>query len=126
MTEITDEPPPEIQEELAQLRSSLDEIPSKAIDNNLLIATWNICHFGDLTKKWKSSLDDSPKRDFHSILCIGEMISRFDVIAIQEIKSNLRALRYLMKWLGPDWQFLITDETKGKLVYADAVRWVKK
>ncbi len=113
MPEITDDPPDEIKDELAQLRLKLDKIPSKAVDCNLLVATWNIRHFGDLTKKWRSSSKDCPKRDLHSLLCIGEIISRFDVIAIQELKSNLRAFRHLMKCLGPDWHFLITDDTKG-------------
>lgn len=114
MPEIIDDPPDEIKEELAHLRVALDgKIPSKAIDNNLLIATWNIRHMGDLTQKWQSEPDDSPKRDLHSLLCIGEIISRFDVIALQEVKSNLKAFRHLVKWLGPNWHFLITDETKG-------------
>ncbi len=114
LPDITEVPTDEIKEELAQLRTALDVIPSKAIDNNLVISTWNIRHFGDLTKKWKSTTNDSPKRDLHSLLCIGEIISRFDVIAIQEVKSNLRAFRHLIKWLGPNWHFIMTDETKGK------------
>lgn len=105
--------PDDIRIELENLRTELDKIPSKAIDNNLLIATWNIRHFGDLTKKWKSESDDSPKRDYHSLYCIAEIISRFDVMALQEVKSNIRALRHLLKILGPDWELLMTDETKG-------------
>jgi endonuclease/exonuclease/phosphatase family metal-dependent hydrolase len=113
MPEITDKPEKDIKQELAELRASLDKIPSKAVDNNLLIATWNIRAFGDLTKKWRSSSNDSPKRDLHALLCIGEILSKFDVIAIQELKSNIKAFRHLLKWLGSDWQFLLTDETKG-------------
>lgn len=113
MPEIIDEPEDYIREELALLRVALDDLPSKAVDCNLLIATWNIRHFGDLTQKWKSESNDCPKRDLHSLLCIGEILSRFDVIAIQEVKSNLKAFRHLIKWLGPNWHFLITDETKG-------------
>lgn len=113
ISEITDKPKGEIKEEMIQLRSALDEIPSKAVDNNLIIATWNIRAFGDLTQKWQSEPRDCPKRDLHSLLCIGEILSKFDVIALQEVKSNLKAFRHLMKWLGSNWQFLITDETKG-------------
>ncbi|MGJ8667061.1 MAG: hypothetical protein ACSHW7_11875 [Patiriisocius sp.] len=66
-------------------------------------------------KKWDSDEDDSPKRDLHSILCIAEIISRFDVIAIQEVKDNIRALRYTLKVLGKNWSLILTDVNKGKV-----------
>ena len=46
-------------------------------------------------------------------LAIGEIVRRFAVIALQEVKGDLRALRDLLKWLGPDWAFLMTDTTLG-------------
>lgn len=116
MPEITDRPPPEIVAELAELRAALDEaIPSKALDRNLLIATWNIRAFGDLTEKWQSSEDDSPKRDLHSLLCIAEVVSRFDVIALQEVRGNIKSLRHMLKLLGSNWGLILTDVTKGDL-----------
>jgi hypothetical protein len=45
--------------------------------------------------------------------CIAEIVKRFDVLAVQEVKGNLKALRHLMKALGKDWGFLLTDITKG-------------
>jgi len=114
MSKITDHPPPEIAAELAELRAMLDdEIPRKALDYNLLIATWNIRAFGDLTEKWQSDEHDSPKRDLHALRCIAEIISRFDVIAIQEVKANLKALRHTLKLLGQNWGLILTDVTKG-------------
>jgi endonuclease/exonuclease/phosphatase family metal-dependent hydrolase len=89
------------------------DVPEKVLDKNLLIATWNIRSFGDLTSKWKAGSDDSPKRDFHALMCIARIVSRFDVVAIQEVKGNLRALRYLMKILGPHWGLILTDVTRG-------------
>ena len=96
------EPPPEdVSADLLLLRSALDEeIPAKALDRNLLIATWNVRAFGDLTEKWESAEEDSPKRDLHSLLCIAEIVSRFDVVAVQEAKDNLKALRHMLKMLG--------------------------
>lgn len=115
MPKITDPPPPEIAAELAELCAALDEdIPSKKLDRNLLIATWNIRAFGDLTEKWQSSEDDSPKRDLHSLLCIAEIVSRFDVIALQEVKSNVKALRHMLKLLGSNWGLILTDIVKGR------------
>jgi endonuclease/exonuclease/phosphatase family metal-dependent hydrolase len=111
---ITDIPPISIEENLSLLREDLDfKIPDKKLDKNLLIATWNIRAFGDLTRKWESEPNDSPKRDLHSVLCIYEIIKRFDVIAIQEVKSNIRALRDTLKLLGNNWSLILTDVSKG-------------
>jgi len=85
-------------ENLIQLANDLDaKIPAKKIDRNLLIGTWNIRAFGNLTRKWQSDDDDSPKRDLNSILCIAEIIKRFDVIAIQKVKANICALSGKLK-----------------------------
>ena len=112
--DITGEPPPDVAAELASVRASLDDIPAKQLGRNLLIATWNVRAFGGLTKKWHSGPDDSPKRDLRDMLCIAEIVSRFDVVALQEVRGDLRAFRYMMKALGQDWAFLLTDVTKGK------------
>jgi len=94
MASILETPPDVIIENLRRLANDLDaKIPVKKIDRNLLIGTWSIRAFGNLTRKWQSDDDDSPKRDLHSVLCIAEIIKRFDVIAIQEVKANIRALR---------------------------------
>ncbi|OBX27245.1 endonuclease/exonuclease/phosphatase family metal-dependent hydrolase [Gelidibacter algens] len=116
MISITDIPPIAVQENLNLLIADLNsKIPSKQLDRNLLIATWNIRAFGNLTRKWDSDDDDSPKRDLHSVLCIAEIISRFDIIAVQEVKDNIRALRDTLKVLGENWSFLLTDVNKGKV-----------
>lgn len=111
---ITDTPPDGVREDLDGLSSYLtDALPARRLDQNLLIATWNIRGFGDVTKKWASDDDDSPKRDFHAVAAIAEVISRFDVVALQEVKGNIRGLRYVMKLLGHDWSFLMSDVTRG-------------
>ena len=88
-------------------------IPRKK-NNNILIATWNIKKFSSLTMKWLSESNDSPRRDVTALQTIGEIISRFDVVAIQEVMGNLRSLRKLIKMLGSNWAFLMTDVTLGK------------
>lgn len=116
MASIFDKPPESVIENLQVLSNDLDsKIPAKRLDKNLLIASWNIRVFGNLTRKWKSGEEDSPKRDLHSILCIVEIIKRFDVIAIQEVRANIRALRDTLKVLGSNWSFILTDVTKGAL-----------
>ncbi len=107
--------PPEVQSELGELGALLDkEIPPKILDRNLLIATWNLRTFGDLTDKWQSAPGDSPARDWESLCIIGEILSRFDVIAVQEVRGNIKCLRHALKLLGPHWGFTLTDVCKGK------------
>lgn len=114
MPVITDSPPNRVAAELQALRSALDtEIPTKKPGKNLLIASWNLRAFGSLTRKWTATAKDSPKRDLQGLRAIIEIISRFDVIAIQEVVGDLRALRDMMKFLGEDWSFLMTDVTAG-------------
>ena len=107
--------PAAVKDEMTALRAELDATvpPKRQADRNLLIATWNIKAFSSLTRKWTASGSDSPKRDLRGLWAITEIISRFDVIAIQEIKGDLRALRTMMKTLGPSWRFLMTDVTRG-------------
>jgi hypothetical protein len=104
------EPPARAREELAGLEAALDaEVPAKVVDRNLLVATWNVRAFGDLSDSWERGGDDSPKRNLADALAIAEILSRFDVIAVQEARANLRALRHVLKALGPDWGLILTD-----------------
>ncbi len=101
-----------VAQEIDLLNISLNEIPSKS-DDNLLIATWNIRCFGNLTSKWKAEPKDSPKRDLQALLSIIQIIKHFDIIAVQEVKGNIKCLRETMNYLGDNWSFLMTDVTKG-------------
>lgn len=102
-----------IQSELNDLNADLDQIiPSEKVDN-VLIATWNLRKFGKLTEEWVDVPNMSPKRNLHALRCIIEIIKRFDIIAVQEVTGNLKCLRDTMRFLGDDWSFLMTDETKG-------------
>lgn len=114
MPEVIDLPPEEVAAELIELQTVLDaDVPAKALDQNLLIATWNLRAFGGLTEKWASTQADTPKRDLHALLCIAKIASRFDVIALQEVRDNLKALRHMMHVIGPYWALSLTDVTKG-------------
>ena len=114
MPSINSPLPSTVLQRLDHLRQDLDaRIPTKQLERNLLIATWNIRSFGNLTREWESTPEDSPRRDLASIHYIAEIIRRFDVIALQEVKGNLRALRDTMKLLGPNWSFILTDVNRG-------------
>jgi endonuclease/exonuclease/phosphatase family metal-dependent hydrolase len=111
---ITDTPPEPVREDLRLLESALDDaLPPRVLDRSLLIGTWNLRHFGGLTEKWRSESGDSPKRDLQSVLTIAEIVRRFDVVALQEVRGDLKALRHTMKALGDDWGLVLSDVTRG-------------
>src|SRR3970040_909960 len=41
------------------------------------------------------------------------IVSRCDVVALQEVKRDLGGLRLLMQALGPEWGWILTDLTRG-------------
>jgi endonuclease/exonuclease/phosphatase family metal-dependent hydrolase len=68
------------------------------------LATWNIREF------------DSPSYGYRSQEAkayIAEILSQFDLIALQEIRDDLGAFEDLMRLLGPDWDYIATDVTEG-------------
>ena len=71
-------------------------IPQKANDK-LLAATWNLTNFG---------LQDRSDDDF---ALMAEVISWFDLIAIQEISDALSHLRELMKSLPGSYRVIVSD-----------------
>jgi endonuclease/exonuclease/phosphatase family metal-dependent hydrolase len=100
--------------EVARLDSALDQVvPAKAPGANIVVGTWNLRAFSDLTKEWATPAGGSPKRNFSDVTYISRFIRRCDVVAVQEVRGNLRALRYMLKALGDDWAFILTDVTKG-------------
>ena len=89
-------------ENLILLHQDLESIPPRKTEENLLVASWNIKEFGHTTQRL-------PEAYFY----IAQILERFDLIAVQEIKSTLRGLDRIMRLLGPDWKYLITDITGG-------------
>jgi hypothetical protein len=88
--------PAPIKNEMLDLRHHLDgKIPPKRDGvSNLLIATWNLKAFASLTETWTAGPNQSPKRDWRALWAITEIISRFDVIALQEVKGDLKAAHH--------------------------------
>ena len=100
--------------QLANLSAALDQvIPAKQPGRNLLLGTWNVRAFDRLTPKWHSAAGDSPIRDLSNLLCITEVIRRFDIVAVQEVRSSAQALLAMLQVLGDGWAFLVTDVTAG-------------
>jgi endonuclease/exonuclease/phosphatase family metal-dependent hydrolase len=88
-------------EKLLKLRTQLDQqVPAKTATDTLLLATWNIRAFGD-------------NRRPESLHYIAEIISRFDLVAIQEVSNNMAGLEKVVALLGPNWDYIVTDSTEG-------------
>lgn len=119
-----DNPPASVLNGLGSLRGALDTtVPAKA-STHLLVGTWNIRAFGNLTPKWRTDASDSPKRNLADLVAIGEIVSRFDVCAVQETRGNLTALRTLMRRLGADWGFVVTDVGEGEAANDERLAYV--
>jgi hypothetical protein len=67
-----------------------------------------------VTERWRSEPDDSPRRDLFDLRCIAEIASRFDVVAIEEAREDLSALRLVLEALGDTWGLIATDVTRGR------------
>jgi exonuclease III len=81
-----------------------DGVPAKREDT-LLLATWNIREF------------DSPAygaRDLEPLYYIAEIISHFDLVAVQEVREDLDALEEVLDILGWQWRYIATDVTEGR------------
>ncbi len=92
-------------ERILALRTKIKaEIPQKKLDETLLLGTWNIREF------------DSPaygERMKEALYYIAEILSAFDLIAVQEVRDDLTALDKVMKILGDNWDYMFSDVTEG-------------
>src|SRR5690349_10426448 len=115
MPDPTDGPrPAEVTAELAALSAALDRVVPAESATNLLVGTWNIRAFDRFTPTWRSTAGDSPIRDRSNIAHLAEVISRFDVIAIQELRRSATGFLTMLGDLGEHWAFLTSDVTEGK------------
>jgi endonuclease/exonuclease/phosphatase family metal-dependent hydrolase len=98
---------------LAALRTAMQNhplipdrsVPAKNTTDTLLLATWNIKEFDG---------GDADKRTDESYWYIAEIISHFDLVAIQEVGANLGGLEKLKDRLGGTWRYVVSDVTEGK------------
>lgn len=91
---------------LTKLRTGLKrKVPAKS-DGTLLLATWNIREFGG--SKYGGRTADA-------MYYIAECLNRFDLIAVQEVRADLKALKDVMRLLGRQWDVIYTDVS-----YADS------
>ena len=71
----------------------------------LRLATWNIREFGSGAKFGPRSRE--------SLYYIAEILSHFDLIAVQEVHRDREALDHVLNLLGPGWTYIATDVAGG-------------
>ncbi|HAT87225.1 MAG TPA: endonuclease [Rhizobiales bacterium] len=93
---------------LARLREQLDEeIPNRKVTETLLLGTWNIRNFDD-------DRFNNGHRTTEDFFYIAEIISRFDIIAVQELCEDIAPLDKVMKLLGRNYRYIVSDVTEGR------------
>lgn len=73
--------------------------------NTVRIGTWNIREFGNTKYGGRDS--------YEPLYYMAEIISNFDIAAIQEVRDDMREFLELRQILGPDWDYIATDVTDG-------------
>lgn len=96
----------EVIDNLLALRTSLNKkIPDKKLRGNLVLGTWNIREFGN-TKYGGRMVE--------SLYYIAEIISRFDLIAIQEVRTDMAEFNQMLAILGDNYSVHVSIVTQGK------------
>lgn len=91
---------------LSALRKDLiHHIPARQYESNLLIATWALRRFGNPA--------GAPVDHAESLFYMAQVISSFDLVALQEVDQDLQRLRTLLQILGPDWDMLVSETAPG-------------
>ncbi len=100
---------PRVAGKLIRLQKELEKrkIPPRTVNDTLLLATWNIREFGARRPKYGRRIPES-------FYYIAEIISAFDLVALQEVNENLGDLKKVMNILGGRWSFIATDVTEGR------------
>jgi endonuclease/exonuclease/phosphatase family metal-dependent hydrolase len=80
-------------------------IPARRYESNLLLATWALRRFGNP--------NHIPVDHAESLFYMAEVISSFDMVALQEVDRDLTRLRHLLEILGPDWNVLVSETAPG-------------
>ena len=87
-------------------RQFAKQVPARNLTSTLLLATWNVREFGRNAK--------CGPRTAESLLYIAEILSHFDLIAVQEVHQNLGDLKAVLRLLGDWWDYIVTDVTDGR------------
>ena len=93
-------------ERLRAMRASLAPLHARRSPTSLLLATWNIRDFDSNRFGYGPRLTES-------FYYLAEIAGCFALIALQEVNRDLAALERLMRILGRQWDYIVTDATEG-------------
>ena len=100
-------------------------VPERRTDHNLLIATWNVRNFGRVQDGWVERPGTTPVRTLRGLACMAEVLRRFDIVALQEVKRDTSGVRRLVDdFLGPDWGLLMSDVAGGEKGNAERLAYL--
>lgn len=99
-----------IVEGLEKLRNQFQTLrfPTKKTSKSLILGSWNIRNFDDDRFNYGKRTDES-------LQYIAEIISKFDVLAVQEICEDIAPVKKLMSLLGSEYDFILSDVTHSSL-----------
>ena len=90
---------------LLALRAGLaKDVSANNKQDSFHLATWNIRDFGG------RRLNPSPRLS-EALLYIAEVISAFDLVAMQEVNEDMTEFQTMMHLLGPHWDYIMTDQS---------------
>ncbi len=89
-------------ERLLRMRASLADLRARRRDGSILLATWNIRDLG------ATKFNPAPRTD-EAFLYLAEILSSFDLVALQEVNFHLGDFTRLVGHLGPGWDYIVTD-----------------
>jgi len=113
-------------EDIVRLRRRIEhsQMPAKLVDHNVIIGTWNIRNLSRVYESWNEN-PGSPKRNLRAMAYIAEIVRRYDVVAIQEVKWDTSALRKLLEgFLGLDWGLIVSDVSAGPKGNAERLAFI--
>lgn len=97
------EPSPSYRYNAAEEMTAIDQhfemrnVPASR-DGRLLLASWNIANLG------------AQKRPPRALLILSHMLSRFDLIAVQEVNNNFRTFEKIVRDMDGDFDFVMSDK----------------
>ena len=86
-------------------RDLIATMPARVFESNLIVATWALRNFG------RPGILKGPEPE--ALFYMAQVITSFDLVALQEVDRDLTRLHALMEILGPDWSLLVTDVAPG-------------
>jgi hypothetical protein len=112
---MTVDPPPDVAAQIRAVNAALDQVVPARTANNVLVGTWNVRAFDRIWPRWRSTRGASSLRDRSNVLTIAEIVRRFDVVAVQEVRARARRARSTLHQSADNSWPLVGCRVRGSL-----------